>query len=206
MHKGYQTVLPSFNATFPPCLYFPRRARSPLKEGSHQQGLYPFDTINSLQLLPAAAVGPPSPRTRGNEVMVFSGKFGNCPLQTGRLKKVVTGLESLPDAHFTCNYILGDVLVFKSTSSDQPSAEVPPLILWRRVLTRSGTSTLWVQPKLILSMGITLTPPHNVHVYLQFFGFRSLLWTCISYAIFRASREVVIQNFRYRSKIGRAHV
>ena len=97
MHKGYQTVLPSFNATFPPCLYFPRRARSPLKEGSHQQQLYPSDTINSLQLLPAAAVGPPSPRTRGNEVMVFSGKFGHCPLQTGRPKKVVTGLESLPD-------------------------------------------------------------------------------------------------------------
>ena len=50
--QGYQTVLPSINATFPPCLYLPRRARSPLEEGSHQQPLcIPYETINALNYI-----------------------------------------------------------------------------------------------------------------------------------------------------------
>ena len=123
--QGYQTVLPSINATFPPGLYFPRRARSPLKEGSHQQPRYiPFETINALYYISTRNdTGPAPPRTRGNEVIIFSRKFGHCPLQTlWETRKVVTGLESLADAHFPRNYVSGDALVGKSTSSDQPSS------------------------------------------------------------------------------------
>ena len=47
--QGYQTVLPSVQAVFPPGLYLPRRARSPLKPGSGQQPRYiPVETINCL--------------------------------------------------------------------------------------------------------------------------------------------------------------
>jgi hypothetical protein len=55
-------------------------------------------------------------------VIVFSLKYGHCPLQTlWDICKVVTGLESLAESHFPSSYILADVRVGKSTVADQQS-------------------------------------------------------------------------------------
>jgi hypothetical protein len=123
--QGYQTVLPSVQPAFPPGLYFPRRARSTLVPGSNQTPRYiPFETINGLYYISTRNdTGPAPPKTRANEVIVFSRKLGHCPLQTlWDTRKVVTGLESLADSHFPRNYISADVRVGKSTAADQPSA------------------------------------------------------------------------------------
>ena len=123
--QGYQTVLPSVHAVFPPGLYLPRRARSPLKPGSGQQPRYiPIETINGLYFISTRNdTGPDPPKTRANEVIVFSRKLGHCPLQTlWDTRKVVTGLEFLADSHFPRNYVSGDVHVGKSTKADQPSS------------------------------------------------------------------------------------
>ena len=118
--QGYQTVLPSANAIFPPGLYLPRRS---LKQSSLQQSCYiPFETINGLYYISTRHdTGPDPPHTRANEVIIFSRKLGHCPLQTlWETRKVVTGLESLADSHFPRNYISGDVLIGKSKTADQP--------------------------------------------------------------------------------------
>jgi hypothetical protein len=123
--QGYQTVLPSVHATFPPGLYFPRRARSPLVPGSGQQPRYiPFETLNGLYFLSTRNdTGPAPPNTRANEVIIYSRKLGHCPLQTlWDTRKVVTGLESLADSHFPRNYVSGDVRIGKSTAADIPSS------------------------------------------------------------------------------------
>jgi hypothetical protein len=118
--QGYQTVLPSAKAIFPPGLYLPRRS---LEQNSLQQSCYiPFETINGLYYISTRHdTGPDPPHTRANEVIIFSRKLGHCPLQTlWETRKVVTGLESLADSHFPRNYISGDVLIGKSKTADQP--------------------------------------------------------------------------------------
>ena len=64
-------VLPSVQATFPPGLYFPRRARSPLMHGSKQQPRYvPFETINGLYYISTRNdTAPDPPKTRANAMM-----------------------------------------------------------------------------------------------------------------------------------------
>jgi hypothetical protein len=122
--QGYQTILPSVQPAFPPGLYLPRPARRSLKAGSNQQARYlPFETINGLYYISTRNdTGSAPPKTRANEVIVFSRKFGHCPLQTlWDTRKVVTGLESLADSHFPRNYISADVRIGKSTVADQPS-------------------------------------------------------------------------------------
>ena len=119
--QGYQTVLPSAQAIFPPGLYLPRRR--PLEQGSLQQSCYvPFETINGLYYISTRNdTGPDPPHTRANDVIIFSRKLGHCPLQTlWETRKVVTGLESLSDSHFPRNYISGDVMIGKSKKADQP--------------------------------------------------------------------------------------
>ena len=104
--QGYQTILPSVQPSFPQGLYLPRNTRRPLQVGSNQQPRYiPFETINGLYFISTRNdTGPAPPKTRANEVIVFSRKFGHCPLQTlWDTRKVVTGLESLADSHFPRN-------------------------------------------------------------------------------------------------------
>ena len=94
--QGFQTVLPSVQPAFPPGLYFPR-ARSTLVPGSNQTPRYiSFETINGLYYISTRNdTGPAPPKTRANEVIVFSRKLGHCPLQTlWDTRKVVTGLDS----------------------------------------------------------------------------------------------------------------
>ena len=83
----------------------------------------PFESINSLFCISTRNdSGSAPPKTRSNEVIVFSRKIGYCPLQTlGDPRKVVTGLETLADSHFPRNYVSADVRVGKSTVADQPS-------------------------------------------------------------------------------------
>jgi hypothetical protein len=54
-------------------------------------------------------------------VIVYSRKFGHCPLQTLWDTRKVTGLECLADSHFPRNYVSADVRVGKSTAANQPS-------------------------------------------------------------------------------------
>jgi hypothetical protein len=54
---GYQVVLPSDNATFPPGVYCPRPARRPLKADSDQQPRYiPLQLVNGLNYVSNRAV------------------------------------------------------------------------------------------------------------------------------------------------------
>ena len=74
--QGYQTILPSVQpaaCAFPPGLYLPRRARSPLTAGSNQkQRFIPFDTINGLFYISTRNDTGSAPlKTRANEVIVF---------------------------------------------------------------------------------------------------------------------------------------
>ena len=66
MAQGFQTVFPSVQATFPPGLYFPRQARSPLMHGSKQQAHHvPFETINGLYYISTRNdTGPDPPKMR----------------------------------------------------------------------------------------------------------------------------------------------
>ena len=91
--------------------------------GSKQQPRYvPFETINGLYYISTRNdTGPDPPKTRANEVIIFSRKLGHCPLQTlWDTRKVVTGLETIADSHFPRNYISGDVMLGKSKTADQP--------------------------------------------------------------------------------------
>jgi hypothetical protein len=81
---GYQVVLPSDNATFPPDVYCPRPARRPLKADSAQQPRYiPLQLVNGLNYVSNCAdMGSVPPLTRSNQVIVFSRKLGHMPLET----------------------------------------------------------------------------------------------------------------------------
>ena len=82
-----------------------------LMHGSKQQPRY-------VPLRPSMAyisirndTGPDPPKTRANEVIIFSRKLGHCPLQTlWETRKVVTGLETLADSHFPRNYVSGNAV------------------------------------------------------------------------------------------------
>jgi hypothetical protein len=148
--QGYQTILPSVQPSFPPGLYLPRRARSPLLAGSNQQPRYiPFETINGLYFISTRNdTGPAPPKTRANEVIIFSRKFGHCPLQTlWDTRKVVTGLESLADSHFPRNYISADVCV---SANRQLLISLLLRLQFHLVRMKSGTWIPFVQLRLPL--------------------------------------------------------
>ncbi len=79
--EGYQVVLPSNNATFPPGVHCQRPSRRPLKAGSAQQPLYiPLQLVNGLNYVSSRAdMGSSPPVTSSNQVIVFSRKLGHMP-------------------------------------------------------------------------------------------------------------------------------